>query len=680
MATEKNPLLSFFDTPFETVPFNLIKPEHFLPALNIIIAQARKVFKETISNNEEPDFQNTIIPIEKCYDEISKTGSILFNLNSAATSPEIQAITQKVSPKITRFMAQLMVDYNYFKRVEKVYEKRFETGLSQEEIWLTESTYKNMKRSGANLSEEEKKKLISIQMRLSTLNLKFNENVLSETNNFELHLTDVNQLSGLPESLIESAAQLAKSKNKEGCIFTLHFPSYGPFMKYSNNRQLREELYRAYTSRCNHNNASDNKNTIKKIVNHRLKEAKLLGYNNFAQYVLEERMAESPEKVTNFLEVLHNASRPFALKEIEAVKNFARKDGLEDELMPWDLSYYSEKLKNTTFGFDEEMVKPYFELGNVTQGIFSLAKTLYGLTFVESQAIPKYHPEVQTYEVYRQDQEFVAILYADFFPRENKQSGAWMTEYRSQSNIGGKMIRPHISICTNFSRPTTNKPSLLTFNELTTFLHEFGHALHGMLANTVYPSLSGTNVYRDFVELPSQIMENWATEHDWLSTFAFHYETGKPMPPELVEKIIDSRNFQAGYLSERQLSFGMLDMAWHTLSLPFKKDISEFERGALKPTQLFPTIEGSGVSTSFSHIFAVGYASGYYGYKWAEVLDADAFSLFKRNGIFNPEISARFKNEILEKGGTEHPMKLYLNFRGKEPDPEELLKRSGLKN
>ncbi len=680
MATEKNPLLSFFDTPFETVPFNLIKPEHFLPALNVIIARARKVFKETILNSEEPDFQNTIIPIEKCYDEISKTGSILFNLNSAATSPEIQAITQKVSPKITRFMAQLMVDYTYFKRVEKVYEKRFETGLSQEEIWLTESTYKNMKRSGANLSEEEKKQLISIQMRLSTLNLKFNENVLSETNNFELHLTDANQLSGLPESLVESAAQQAKSKNKEGWIFTLHFPSYGPFMKYSKNRQLREELYRAYTSRCNHNDASDNKNTIKKIVNLRLKEAQLLGYNNFAQYVLEERMAESPEKVDNFLEVLHNASRPFALKEIEAVKNFARKNGLEDELMPWDFSYYSEKLKNTTFGFDEEMVKPYFELGNVTQGIFSLAKTLYGITFVESQAIPKYHPEVQTYEVYRQNQDFVAILYADFFPRENKQSGAWMTEYRSQSNIDGEMIRPHISICTNFSRPTTNKPSLLTFNELTTFLHEFGHALHGMLANTVYPSLSGTNVYRDFVELPSQIMENWATEHDWLRTFAFHYETGKPMPPKLVEKIIDSRNFQAGYLSERQLSFGMLDMAWHTLNSPFNKDIIGFEQNALKPTILFQSIEGSGVSTSFSHIFAGGYASGYYGYKWAEVLDADAFSLFKRNGIFNPEISARFKNEILEKGGTEHPMKLYVNFRGKEPDPEELLKRSGLKN
>jgi len=679
MKTQNNPLLASFDTPYQTTPFNHIRPEHFEPAFKYLINNAERVFKKLIYSKETPTFQNTFLPAEKLFDEISRLGSILFNLNSAETNPQIQAVTQKVSPMTTRFMGKIMLNKKYFERVSAVYNNRLESGLSNEEIRLVETTFQSMKRNGASLSKLKKIRLIWIQMQLSKLNLKFNENVLAETNSFELNILTKTDLAGLPGSLVLDAAQTAKSKGKEGWVFTLQYTSFGPFMKYCDNRQLREDMYKAYTSRCNHGNQNDNNKNIRKIVNLRFKQANILGYKNYAQYVLEERMAETPEKVNSFIDKLHTASKPFAEKELKELKLFAIKQGFEEELMPWDFSYYSEKLKSEKFGFNEEMVKPYFKLENVIEGIFNLAAKLYGITFNEVSNIPVYHPDVKVFEVYDQNGQLLSILYSDFHPRESKQGGAWMTEYCSQSNINSETIRPHISICGNFTKPIKGKPSLLTFNEVNTFLHEFGHALHGMLANTVYPSLSGTNVYRDFVELPSQIMENWATEIDWLKTFAFHYETNDPMPEELVQKLIDSRNFQSGYQSERQLSFGIADMAWHSINQPFKNDIVTFERNAIKETKLFPDIEGSSVSTSFSHIFAGGYAAGYYGYKWAEVLDADAFSVFKEHGIFDWKTATKFRRTILEKGGTVHPMELYIQFRGEEPSIDALLIRSGLK-
>ena len=679
MKAVENPLLKPFSTPYQTAPFDKIKAEHFEPAFKSVINEGRQEFKRVLSVKEKATFQNTILPIEKKYDEISRLGFILFNLNSAETNPSIQAVTQKVSPMITRFMGKIMMNKKYFERVTIIYNNRNQGELTPEEIRLVEITWKNMKRNGANLNRLKKLKLLNIQMRLSKLNLKFNENVLAETNSFELHISNSADLAGLPDTVIEEAANVASSRKKKGWVFTLHYTSYGPFMKYCDNRELREKMYMAYTSRCNHGNDHDNNRNIREIVNLRLKQAKILGYANYAQYILEERMAGTPEKVASFIDELHKASKPSALKEIEELKMFAKENGFKQELMPWDVSYYSEKMKTNKFGFDEEMVKPYLKLENVIKGIFNLATRLYGLTFKEVANIPVYHPDVKTFEVYDQNGDFLSVLYTDFHPRSSKQGGAWMTEYRAQSNFEGEMVRPHISICGNFTKPTGDKPSLLTFNEVTTFLHEFGHALHGMLANTVYPSLSGTNVYRDFVELPSQIMENWATEIEWLSTFAFHYMTSDPMPGDMVKKLIEARNFQSGYLSERQLSFGMTDIAWHTIKRPFNSEVIPFEREAAKRTQYFMYVEGSSVSTSFSHIFSGGYAAGYYGYKWAEVLDADAFSVFKGQGIFNRETATRFRKEILEKGGTANPMDLYKNFRGKEPGIDALLERSGLK-
>ncbi len=675
-----NPLLGPFGTPYETVPFDKIKPRHFQPAFKASIKDADREFKALINQKDAPTFENTLLPFEEKSEELTRLGMILFNLNSAETNPEIQAATQKVSPILTKFMGKLMLNKKFFRRVEAIYNQRNETQHTPEEIRLIETTYQTMKRNGADLGFFKKFRLIALQMNLSKLNLKFNENILSETNGFVLHITDENELAGLPEADKEAAALAAKSKGMEGWIFTLHYPSYGPFMKFSDNREHRETLYMAYLSRGNQGNSNDNKKLIHKIVNLRLKQAQLLKYENYAQYVLEERMAENPEKVNQFLNELHNESRPVAEKELAELEEFAANSGFTEELMPWDFSYYSEKLKNNKFGFDEEMVKPYFKLELVIDGVFGLASKLYGLTFKQVNNISVYHPEVKTYEVLDSDGSFLAVLYADFFPREGKQGGAWMTEYRSQSNIKGQMKRPHISICCNFTKPTETQPSLLTFYEVNTFLHEFGHALHGMLANTVYPSLSGTNVYRDFVELPSQIMENWAIQIDWLKEFAVHYQTGEAMPEELLNKLIAAKNFQTGYATQRQLSFAISDMAWHTLTNPFKDLVVLFERKITEKTRLLPYVEGTSFSTSFSHIFAGGYASGYYGYKWAEVLDADAFSLFEENGIFDKETAKRFRTEILEKGGTVHPMELYQNFRGAEPSIEPLLIRSGLRN
>lgn len=678
-TTDKNPLLEQFKTPYQTTPFHLIRPEHFEPAFKELIDQSEKEFKQLISNKEKPTFENTILPIEQGADEITRLSSILFNLNSAETSPQIQEVTQKVSPMLTKFMGKIMLNKKYFERVEAVYLNRENSNFTPEQIHLVETSYLNMKRNGANLNRLKKLQLIRIQMKLSKLNLKFSENVLAETNAYELHVTDKNQLSGLPDGLLEAAAQTAKSRKKDGWVFTLQFPSYGPFMKYADNRTLREQMYRASSARGNNGNKHDNNKLILEIVNLRLKMAQLLEYNTYADYVLEERMADSASKVEAFLNQLHQASKPIAQKELNEVRTLAQSLGFEGELMPWDFSYYSEKLKNQSYGFDEEMVKPYFELNKVIEGVFNLSTQLYGLQFKEVKNIPVYHSDVKTYEVYDEAGKFLSILYADFHPRESKQGGAWMTEYRAQSNIDGNQVRPHISICCNFTKPTDSKPSLLTFDEVTTFLHEFGHALHGMLAATVYPSMSGTNVYRDFVELPSQIHENWATEPQWLNQFARHYQTGEPIPAELIDKLIAARNFQAGYLSERQLIYGTSDLAWHTLSKPFKGSVKTFEQTATADINPLPTVEGSSFSTAFSHIFAGGYAAGYYSYKWAEVLDADAFSVFKANGIFDKATATRFRTQVLEKGGTAHPMTLYKNFRGQEPTIDALLERSGLK-
>lgn len=674
-----NPLLSPFSTPHETVPFDQIRPAHLKPAFQIKIKEAKKTFNTLIAQKEKPTFDNTFLLFEEKSEELSRLGMILFNLNSAETNPEIQAVTQQVSPMLTRFMGKIMLNHKFFKRVEQIYLDREKSGLTPEQMRLVETTYLAMKRNGAGLNAFRKLRLITLQMKLSKLNLKFNENILSETNAFSLHITNKEELAGLPETVVEAAELAAKTKGQEGWLFTLHFPSYGPFMRYAQHRPHRESLYMAYMSRGNQNNKNDNKKLIAEIVNLRLKQARLLGYQDYAHYVLEERMAETPEKVKTFLEELHMASRPIAEKELAELTKFARSVGFTEELMPWDYSYFSELYKNSLFGFNEEMVKPYFKLENVINGVFGLASQLYGLSFKQVDNIPVYHPDVKTFEVYSADSTFLAVLYADFFPREGKQGGAWMTEYQSQSNMNGIMKRPHISICCNFSKPTATKPSLLTFYEVNTFLHEFGHALHGMLANTVYPTLSGTNVYRDFVELPSQIMENWATEIDWLRQFAFHYLTGEAMPAELVNQLIAARNYQTGYQTQRQLSFAISDMAWHTVQQSYNGDIIGFERQATSAQQLLPYVDGTSFSTSFSHIFSGGYASGYYSYKWAEVLDADAFSVFREHGIFDRETANRFRHEILEKGGTVHPMDLYKAFRGSEPSIEPLLIRSGLK-
>ncbi len=678
MNNDTNPLLVPFNTPHQTAPFDQIKPEHFEPAFKVMISDNKKKFNKMISSKEEPTFQNVIMPIELASNDLSRVGSILFNINSAETNSEIQAVTQRVSPMLTNFYGKIMLNKKLYEKVEKIYNTRKDSGLTPEEIKLVENTYDGMKRNGAGLSSSKKLQLIMIQMKISKLNLKFKDNVLAETNDFKLHITDKTQLSGLPESSIDLAAQTAKSKNLEGWLFTLQAPSYGPFMKYSEIRSLREKMFKAYNSRAYHDNKKNNTKLINEIVNLRLKYANILGYKNYSEYVLVERMAKNPEKVNTFLNDLHVASKPFALKEIEEVKDFAKENGFKDDFMPWDFSFYSEKLKNAKYGFNEEMLKPYFKLENVISGVFNLASSLYGISFKEVSNIPVYNKDVKTYEVYDVDGKFLSVLYADFHPRDSKQGGAWMTDYCAQSNINGNMIRPHISICCNFSKPTESKPALLTFNEVNTFLHEFGHALHGMFANTVYPSLSGTNVYRDFVELPSQIMENWATESAWLNTFATHFENGTPIPEDLVNKLVEARNFQSGYYSERQLTFGMLDMAWHSLDKKFNDNILDFELKNIEPTLYLPVVKGNIISNSFSHIFAGGYAAGYYGYKWAEVLDADAYSSFIENGIFNKEIANKFRKCILEKGGTADPMKLYLDFKGKEPAIDALLKRSGL--
>lgn len=676
---DKNPLLSKFDTPYQTPPFDKIKHEHYMPALDSAISVARREIDAIVNNTEEPTFENTIEALDRSGKLLADVSNILFNLNEAETDSVLQQIVIEASPKLTDFSNDINLNPELFKRVKAVWEKRDSLTLTVEQQMLLDKTYKGFVRNGANLSEADKEKYRAISRELSELTVKFNQNVLAETNSYKLHITNEADLAGLPQSLIDAAAYTAKQKGLEGWVITLDYPMYGPFMKYADNRELRKQLYMAYGNRCFKGNEYDNQKIAQRIANLRLELANLLGYPNFATFVLENRMAETPERVNQFLDQLVAASLPAAREEVKEVEEFARQQGFKGKLERWDWSYYSEKLKNAKYSYNEEELKPYFQLEKVIDGVFLLANKLYGLTFLPNGKIPVYHPDVKAYEVYDGSGRFMSVLYLDFFPREGKSGGAWMTSFRSQYRENGKDIRPIVSIVTNFTKPTDKQPSLLTFYEFSTFLHEFGHALHGMLTDCNYSSLSGTSVYRDFVELPSQIMENFAVEKEYLDLFAVHYQTGEKIPQELVQKIIDSRNFQAGYFSLRQLGFGILDMAWHTITKPVTEDVDSFEKKVLNPLDVLPPVKGTNMSVTFGHIFEGGYAAGYYGYKWAEVLDADAFELFKEKGIFNREVAQSFRENILSRGGSEHPMTLYKRFRGQEPTIDALLKRSGLK-
>ncbi len=678
VVAQNNPLLGEFKSPHQTAPFNEIKTEHFIPAFEESIKQGEVEIEAIVTNPAKPDFENTIVALENSGRLLNRTAGVFFNLLSSETNDELQKIAQQVSPLLTKFQNDITLNPVLFEKIKAVYAQKANLNLSAEQQTLLENNYSNFIRQGANLTNEQKDKFREISTELSKTSLTFNENVLKETNSYELLITDKSKLSGLPEGALEAAAGLAKSKNKEGWLFTLNMPSYLPFMKYADNRELRKELNMAYGSKAFKGNEFDNQENVRKLAALRLEMAQLLGYSNYADYALERRMAMNQEGVYKLLNDLYEASFNKANQEKAEVQAFAQKSGFDGEIMPWDWTYYSEKLKVEKFDLNDEMLKPYFELGKVVDGVFGLATELFGITFKVNRAIPVYNEEVIPYEVFDADGKFLSVLYTDFHPREGKQGGAWMNDFKGQWKDNGIDSRPQITIVMNFTRPTETKPALLTFDEVETLMHEFGHALHGMLANSTYSSLSGTSVYRDFVELPSQIMENWAVEKDFLDRFAVHYKTGEKIPAELVKKIVDSQNYLAGYLSIRQLSFSYLDMAWHTLDLPFDGNVKDFEENAWAKTRIFPIIPEVSMSTQFGHLFAGGYAAGYYSYKWAEVLDADAFSVFKEKGLFNKEVAKSFRENILEKGGSEHPMILYKRFRGHEPSVDALLKRSGL--
>lgn len=673
-----NPLLQTFNTKYTTAPFSQISNKHFNPAFKEAINSAKAEIDKITSNTETPTFKNTIEALEFSGQTLDRISSVFFNLNSAETNDEIQKIAQEVSPWLSEFSNDIRLNEKLFERVKSVFENRHELDLSPEQSMLLEKKYKGFARNGANLNKNDKKILREIDKKLAKLSLKFGENVLAETNAYELHITGEKQLKGLPDSAKEAAALIAKDKEKEGWIFTLDYPSYIPFMTYADDRNLREQLAKAFGSKGFQDNEYNNEQIVLDIVKLRYERANLLGYKTHAGFVLEERMAETPDKVLSFENDLLVKAKPAAKHEFKQLVELANKDGV-DQLQKWDGAYYSEKLKKQLFDLGQEQLKPYFKLENVIDGVFTIAHKLFDLNFTEVSDIDKYHEEVMTYEVMNSKGDFIAVFYADFFPRKGKRNGAWMTSYKSQWKKEGENSRPHISIVCNFTKPTETKPSLLTFNEVTTLFHEFGHALHGMLANTNYPSLSGTSVYWDFVELPSQLLENWCYEKEALDLFARHYETNEPIPMEMVKKIKDSSNFLEGIQTLRQLSFGLLDMAWHGGESPQTiNNVKEFELKAFADTQLYPDVAENCMSTAFAHIFQGGYSSGYYSYKWAEVLDADAFEYFKETGIFNKETAKKLEENVLSQGGTEKPMTLYKRFRGKEPSNEALLKRAGL--
>ena len=665
-----NPLLHDFNT----APFSKITTEHYKPAIEKGIDIAKKEIAEIVQNTTKPTFENTTVALDFTGEKLNRITSIFFNLNAAETNDKLQKIAQEVSPLLSEFGNDITLNEGLFNRVKAVFESKSNLNLTPEQAMLLEKQYKSFARNGANLNEDAKNKLRKIDAQLSTLSLKFGENVLAETNAFELHITNENDLAGLPES----AKEAAKSKDKEGWIFTLDYPSYIPFLTYVDNRELRKKMAIAAGKKGFQDNEFNNEKNVLEIVNLRHQRANLLSYKTHAHFVLEERMAETPEKVIEFSNNLLAKATPAAQKEFQDLEVYAKKlDGI-DQLQKWDAAYYSEKLKKDLFDLDQEVLKPYFKLENVIAGVFEIAKRLFDLKFEEVSNIDTYHEDVKTYHVTDISGNFIAVFYADFHPRKGKRNGAWMTSYKSQQIKNGTNERPHVSIVCNFTKPTETKPSLLTFNEVTTLFHEFGHALHGMLANTTYNSLSGTSVSWDFVELPSQVLENWCFEKEALELFAKHYETGAVIPMKYVEKIKESASFQEGMQTLRQLSFGLLDMQWHGQDPTEITSIKAFENDAFADTKLYPDVTENVMSTAFSHIFQGGYSAGYYSYKWAEVLDADAFEYFLEEGIFNKEVATKFKDNVLSKGGTEKPMTLYKRFRGKEPKPDALLKRAGL--
>lgn len=676
---DNNPLLKPFNTPFETPPFDVIGHEHYIPAFEKGMEEEKKEIDQIVSNPEVPTFANTIEALARSGSLLSRVSGIFYPLTDAETNPQMQEVARHMAPLLADHGNDILFNEALFARVKAVYDSREQLDLSPEQATLLEKTWLSFARNGASLDEGSRQRLRELSRELSELSLKFSDNVLAETNDYFLHITDESRLSGLPESQIEAAAQAARSRQLEGWVFTLHAPSMVPFLQYADDRELRRELFVASSRRGFRGNENDNRENVKRIVNLRLERARLLGYPSFADFVLVERMAQNASNVNGFLEQLLKASFEPAKNEIQQVQQHAWKSGADFQLQAWDWTYYAEKLRQQKYDLDQEMLRPYFQLENVIQGVFGLTNRLWGLRYTENKNIPVYHPDVKAYEVYDGDDKFLAILYLDFFPREGKGSGAWMTSFRAQQKRDGKDIRPFISIVCNFSKPTDSRPSLLTFNEFNTFLHEFGHALHGMLSDVTYPGLAGTSVYRDFVELPSHIMENWAVEREFLELFARHYQSGEAIPADYIDKIIASRNYNAAYAMVRQLGFGITDMAWHSITQPLEEPVDVFEARAMQPAQLFPRLEDAMMGTSFGHIFAGGYAAGYYSYKWAEVLDADAYQAFREKGIFDRSTADAFRQNILSRGGSEHPMELYKRFRGKEPSIDPLLERSGLK-
>ena len=678
MTEYQNPFLTAYHTPHQTVPFHLIKVEHYEPAIHQGMEEHNREIDAIINNPEEPTFENTIVALEKSGRLLERITTVFGNLLSAETSDEMETIAERVMPLLSEHNSNIYLNERLFARIKEVYFNTDQGTLSQEDNMLLINTYDGFIRSGANLTNDKKERFRQISSELSVLTLRFSQNKLKETNNYEL-LLNKEQLTGIPESIIETYLHAAKEKGKEGYLVTLHAPSYGPFMKYCSHRQLRQELYMAYNTLCAHENEFNNMEIVRKLVNLRQERAQLLGFKTAADYVLTRRMAENSDNVYLLLIQLLEAYTPTALQEVQDIQDLAKEqEGESFQLMPWDWAYYSHKLKEKRFSLNDEELRPYFELSQVIAGVFGLATRLYGITFQENKDIPVYHPDVKAYEVFDTDGQFLSVLYTDFHPRSSKRSGAWMTSYKEQWKDENGNSRPHVSVTMNFTKPSANKPALLTFSEVNTFLHEFGHALHGMFADTTYRSLSGTNVYWDFVELPSQLMENFATEKEFLNTFAKHYETGESIPEDLIQRIVDASNFNVAYACLRQLSFGLLDMAWYTRTEPFDGDVQLYERQAWKKAQILPDVEGTCMTVQFGHIMSGGYSAGYYSYKWAEVLDADAFSLFKEKGIFNQETANSFRKNVLSKGGTEHPMTLYKRFRGQEPGIQALLKRNGI--
>ena len=669
-----------FDTPYNTAPFSKIKTDAFLPAFKKAIESAKHEIDQIVQNEEAPTFENTIEALDYTGEQLDRVSSIFFNLNAAETNEETQKIAQEVSPLLTEFSNDVALNTALFERVKHVYNTKESLSLTEEQKTLLDKKYKGFSRNGANLSNDQKEVLRAIDKEQSQLKLTFGEHILAETNRYELLITELSDLEGLPDGAIEAAKQLAEEKDKKGWLITLDYPSYIPFMTYAKNRKLRKQLALAFGQKGFQNDHLDNQEIVLKIAKLRFKRAQLLGYETHAHFVLEERMAKNPETVKTFLEDLLSKALPAAKKEFKELEDFAKKLDNIDRLEKWDSAYYSEKLKQERFDFDNEQLKPYFKLETVIEGAFTVAQKLFGLKFIQTDTIDTYHKDVMTYKVEDSKQNLVAIFYADFFPRSGKRNGAWMTSFKSQYVKNNINERPHVSIVCNFTKPTATKPSLLTFNEVTTLFHEFGHALHGMLADTVYPSLSGTSVAWDFVELPSQIMENWCYEKEALALFAKHYKTGDSIPMELIDKIKAASTFQQGMQTLRQLSFGLLDMSWHGIDPTKITNVKQHESAAFLETQLFPDVAQNCMSTAFAHIFQGGYSSGYYSYKWAEVLDADAFEYFKENDLFDPKIADAFKTHVLSKGGTQNPLELYVKFRGQKPKTEALLRRSGLLN